>query len=53
MQDNSKSGNNNGSGIDTAVESGSKGILRWIEVMGNKLPHPFWMFCGYAFLLLL
>ena len=26
------------------VESGSKGILRWIEVMGNKLPHPFWIF---------
>lgn len=22
----------------------AKGILRWIEVMGNKLPHPFWMF---------
>ncbi len=25
-------------------ETASKGILRWIEVMGNKLPHPFWMF---------
>ena len=22
----------------------AKGVLRWIEVMGNKLPHPFWMF---------
>lgn len=22
----------------------SKGVLRWIEVMGNKLPHPFWLF---------
>ncbi|MEX0986313.1 MAG: AbgT family transporter [Bacteroidales bacterium] len=21
-----------------------KGVLRWIEVVGNKLPHPFWMF---------
>ena len=20
------------------------GVLRWIEVVGNKLPHPFWMF---------
>lgn len=30
----------NGSGIDT----GSKGVLRWIEEVGNKLPHPFWMF---------
>lgn len=25
-------------------ETASKGFLRWIEVMGNKLPHPFWMF---------
>jgi len=22
----------------------SKGFLRWVEVVGNKLPHPFWMF---------
>lgn len=22
----------------------AKGFLRWVEVMGNKLPHPFWMF---------
>src|SRR6056297_3324755 len=22
----------------------AKGFLRWIEVVGNKLPHPFWMF---------
>jgi len=20
------------------------GLLRWIERVGNKLPHPFWMF---------
>ncbi len=26
------------------LSSGSKGVLRWIEVMGNKLPHPFWIF---------
>ncbi len=25
-------------------ESGPNSVLRWIEVMGNKLPHPFWMF---------
>ncbi len=31
-------------GNDAGVESGSKGVLRWIEVMGNKLPHPFWIF---------
>jgi aminobenzoyl-glutamate transport protein len=24
--------------------TGSKGILAWIENMGNKLPHPFWIF---------
>ncbi len=24
--------------------TGSKGVLRWIEKMGNKLPHPFWLF---------
>jgi aminobenzoyl-glutamate transport protein len=24
--------------------STSKGLLGWIEKMGNKLPHPFWMF---------
>ncbi len=22
----------------------AKGFLRWIEIAGNKLPHPFWMF---------
>ncbi len=22
----------------------SKGLLKWIELLGNKLPHPFWMF---------
>ena len=25
------------------VES-AKGFLRWIEIIGNKLPHPFWLF---------
>ncbi len=24
--------------------AGTNGILDWIERMGNKLPHPFWMF---------
>ena len=33
MNDKSKKPNN-----------GSGGILRWIEEMGNKLPHPFWIF---------
>ncbi len=27
-----------------APETQSKGFLRWVEQMGNKLPHPFWIF---------
>jgi aminobenzoyl-glutamate transport protein len=55
MNGDNKSGNGvpessreNGTGADanepedTATES--RGVLRWIEVMGNKLPHPFWIF---------
>ncbi|MDA3881449.1 MAG: AbgT family transporter [Prolixibacteraceae bacterium] len=31
--------------VDTASQTtGSKGFLGWIERVGNKLPHPFWMF---------
>ncbi len=41
-QGGSNTGNNTAN--DAALESGSKGVLRWIEVMGNKLPHPFWIF---------
>ena len=26
------------------TDTGSSRIIRWIETMGNKLPHPFWMF---------
>lgn len=26
------------------IDTGSTGIIRWIERMGNKLPHPFWIF---------
>ena len=26
------------------TDTGSSGIIRWIEKMGNKLPHPFWIF---------
>ncbi|MFO7866560.1 MAG: AbgT family transporter [Candidatus Aminicenantes bacterium] len=25
-------------------DTGSSGLLRWIETLGNKLPHPFWIF---------
>ncbi len=27
-----------------SIETSSSGFIRWIEVMGNKLPHPFWIF---------
>ncbi len=42
-----KSKNNAQPGNEAAskpTETGSKGILHWIEKMGNKLPHPFWIF---------
>ena len=38
------SGNSAGANEEAFVNSGSKGVLRWIEEMGNKLPHPFWIF---------
>lgn len=28
----------------TATPDSNKGLLKWIENVGNKLPHPFWMF---------
>lgn len=33
------------------VSSDSKGMLRWIEDVGNKLPHPFWMFVWICILI--
>ncbi|MDR4987554.1 MAG: AbgT family transporter [Bacteroidales bacterium] len=30
----------------------SNGILRWIERMGNKLPHPFWIFVWICVLII-
>jgi aminobenzoyl-glutamate transport protein len=31
----------------------SKGFLLWIENMGNKLPHPFWMFVWICILIVI
>ena len=31
----------------------AKGFLRWVEIMGNKLPHPFWMFIWICVLIVL
>ncbi len=30
----------------------SKGVLGWIEDMGNKLPHPFWIFIWICILVI-
>lgn len=27
-----------------SFEASSSGFLRWVEILGNKLPHPFWIF---------
>jgi len=35
------------------IEAESKGILRWIEQLGNKLPHPFWIFIWICLLIVL
>jgi aminobenzoyl-glutamate transport protein len=31
----------------------AKGFLRWVEVAGNKLPHPFWMFVWICIIIVL
>ena len=36
--------NTNTSNHSSNESSGSSGIIRWIEKLGNKLPHPFWIF---------
>ncbi len=35
------------------ADTGSKGFLRWVEEMGNKLPHPFWMFVWICIIIVL
>jgi aminobenzoyl-glutamate transport protein len=42
--ENGGTGNRTGANEEAIVNTGSKGVLRWIEEMGNKLPHPFWIF---------
>ncbi len=38
------SGGNDCNNSEETITTGSKGLLRWVEKMGNKLPHPFWLF---------
>ncbi len=40
-----------GSSKNTEPDTNSVGILRWIEQMGNKLPHPFWIFVWICILI--
>lgn len=35
------------------VDPGSKGIIKWIELLGNKLPHPFWIFIWISIFIVL
>src|SRR6056297_446762 len=30
----------------------STGVLKWIEILGNKLPHPFWLFAWVIVLII-
>ncbi len=40
---------NNEHNKNTSVDNNaSKGVLGWIERVGNKLPHPFWLFVWIA-----
>ncbi len=38
---------------EVITDSGSKGIIRWIERMGNKLPHPYWIFVWICILIVI
>lgn len=43
-QDHSKEEANQANDLQKIKMNKSKGVLGWIEDMGNKLPHPFWIF---------
>ncbi len=40
-----------GNGTNVEADTSSSGVLRWIEQMGNKLPHPFWIFVWICILI--
>lgn len=42
---------NKGSDKNQEVESAT-GFLRWVEIIGNKLPHPFWLFVWICILII-
>ncbi len=41
--------------MQSAQSNGKKraGLLDWIERAGNRLPHPFWLFCGLCVLVVI
>jgi aminobenzoyl-glutamate transport protein len=52
MRENESGNNSKGNaGKNDGHETGSKGVLNWIENMGNKLPHPFWIFIWICILI--
>jgi len=51
MTKNAKDNINKKSGESQEVES-AKGVLRWVEIIGNKLPHPFWLFVWISILII-
>jgi len=45
MEDKSGKNKETSNSANTSYEeTGSSGVIRWIEKLGNKLPHPFWIF---------
>jgi aminobenzoyl-glutamate transport protein len=46
------SNENNQSNTKNVSNTGATGVLRWIEVIGNKLPHPFWLFVWICILVI-
>jgi len=45
--------NQNASSQGISGKSESTGVLKWIENVGNKLPHPFWLFVWITILVIL
>ncbi|TVR41938.1 MAG: AbgT family transporter [Bacteroidia bacterium] len=48
-----KAANTASTGNNQSAGAASSGILKWIEDMGNKLPHPFWIFVWITILIVL
>jgi aminobenzoyl-glutamate transport protein len=56
MADNTSKSDRQSSGDPSGNRSNAtrrKGVLYWIETLGNKLPHPFWMFVWICILVVI